>query len=334
MEDKAGDAACFSLASLVPYTGLVVLLTYMSSVFSWLGCYGILILVPALVAFFFGGLFFNFVTWGVISMALLRNPAGACCTCPCFFVCSFIIYLAVGTGSPVLRSWEIESLEPMEHVGLCTDVWRDFKGSIYFEDGSLSEDDKMPQAFPINVPRCYAKHHKNSKTEWFDCHFMVRPVFQCDGSRHYEVSDACEEPRACAWAITGSTWDVPSPPEKPECLPGRGLCGFRTMAEIMVPPITESSKHTFQKELQAAGKQFPGNLTGESPLLDLVNPEEEAASLRFWRPVYYLLLFLYVPLGALASLVRAAFELCGGSAIQCSWNPSDDSSPFSSPEDE
>ncbi|CAE7806269.1 unnamed protein product [Symbiodinium sp. CCMP2592] len=329
MEENTGAAALLGLASLVPYTGLVLVLTYSTSIMNSLGLCGLLIIFPAMVVFFFGGLGFNFLTWGLIFMALGDSPVGGCCACPCFFVCAFVLYLASGTGSPVLRSWQIDSLKPLEHVGICTEEWRDFQGSIYFEDGSLAEDHHMPRAIPINITHCYAERQKGRVTEWRDCHFMVRPVFQCDVSPFYAVSDACTEPRACAWAITGSIWEVPAPPEKPECRPGRGLCGFMMTPEMFAPMITDESKDTFHKELQAAGKEFPGNLTGTSPLLSLVNPKQEAASLRWWRPVYYLLIFLYVPFGALVALLVAACEFRGGRTIQCSlWNRSEgDSSP-------
>ena len=309
LDTDAAAASQLSLLCLIPYAGLALLLTYWKAISISTHLLGLLILIPAIAAFFFGGLGFNMLTWGFIFMALCDNPAGMCCVCPCFFICAMVLFLALGLNSPVQRSWEIDALEPMRGVGMCSEEWGDFKGSIYFKDGALTQQGRMPKPLLINIARCYSEVNKGRPPTWYSCHFVLQPVFQCDVDSSYldfEFSDACK-PRGCAWAITADSSATPAAPAVPDCgrRHGQGLCGFATDLVMLMPLINEESKDTFHQALQDAAAQYPGNLTSASPLLSLVNPKEESASLRSWVPVYYLLLFLYVPFGAMSAFLLA-----------------------------
>ncbi|CAE7740668.1 unnamed protein product, partial [Symbiodinium pilosum] len=175
-------------------------------------------------------------------------------------------------NSPVQRYWEIESVEPLRHVGLCASSWHDFQGSIYFRDGTLHEHGQLPEAKSIEIARCYDEHHKNAPPTYYNCKFRARPVFQCDSHDSYsEMSDTCMQPRACAWAITASTSEWPLPPETPDCgKRSQGLCGFVTDMTKLIPKMMENSTSmdAFHDAMQAAAANFSG-LTSESPLLSL-----------------------------------------------------------------
>ena len=101
-EDPA-SAFLLGLKGLVPYGGLAVVLTYSKSIASSLGCCAFFIIIPTLVAFFFGGMGFNAFTWAVVFASLCNSSLGICCICPCFVVCVLVIHLAVGLSQGIVR---------------------------------------------------------------------------------------------------------------------------------------------------------------------------------------------------------------------------------------
>ncbi|CAJ1387147.1 unnamed protein product [Effrenium voratum] len=300
------EARMLGVAALVPY-GLTVLINFKG--IASCGCIAV-VLIPILALFFGSG--------GAISVGLCGNPVGMCCICPCFFVCAGVLALGLGLNSPVLRYWEIESSEPLRHISVCdTARWQDSTGAIYFYDGALTEHGEMPPSIAINISHCWGTRRKNSVTTlWNDCYFLVRPVFQCDysGPPGLQMSDDCEEPQACAWALTSGAsqyGQLPEPPKVPDCGGGRGLCGFTTHLLNHYPEMTqvESSMDTFRVELEAAARQYSlSSLTADSPFLNLVNPKAEAEKLATYVPIYYLLLFLYVPFGAVCAFLLLLFK--------------------------
>lgn len=87
-----------------------------------------------------------------------------------------------------------------------------------------------------------------------------------------------------------------------------------TDLEQLIP--VNASMSTFQDALDAAGRHFPGHLTAESPLLDLVNPVEVTGSSGVWVPIYYVLLFIYVPFGILLAWLQPLWQSGCGGALQ------------------
>ncbi|CAE7248915.1 unnamed protein product, partial [Symbiodinium necroappetens] len=197
--------------------------------------------------------------------------------------------LAVGKNGHCLRFWE--GSQPLRQVDVCdVEEWKDFRGSIYFQNGALTQHGRTMPAFPINITACFAIAGGHQPDLQEDCYFMVRPVFQCDD----EGPDgglplSCVAPHACAWAITANTSSMPQ--------------------------HVNASMSAFEDALETAGRHFPG-LTAESPLLYLVNPVEVTGSLGAWVPIYYVLLFIYVPFGTLLAWLQPAWQSGCGGALQ------------------
>ena len=187
--------------------------------------------------------------------------------------------LAGGKNGHCVRFWE--GSQPLRQVGICDiEEWKDFRGSIYFRDAAVTQHGDTMPAVSINITACFAIARGNQPDLQEGCYFMLRPIFQCDDdSPDGGLPLSCVEPRACAWAITANTSSIPEPPQSPNCL-SSGLCGFVTDLEQLIPGMlhVNASMSTFQDALDAAGRHFPGHLTAESPLLDLVNPVEAEAS--------------------------------------------------------
>ena len=61
----------------------------------------------------------------------------------------------------------------------------------------------------------------------------------------------------------------------------------------------------FHDVLQEAAERFAGNLTAQSPLLSLANPKQAIASLGARLPLFVLLLFLFMPFGAISAILVA-----------------------------
>ena len=91
------------MKGLVPYSGLAVVLTYSKSIANSLGSCAFLIIIPTLVAFFFGGMGFNAFTWAVVFASLCNSSLGICCVCPCFAICALLMYLAVGLSQDIVK---------------------------------------------------------------------------------------------------------------------------------------------------------------------------------------------------------------------------------------
>ena len=116
-------------------------------------------------------------------------------------------------GSSVHRFWELERLWRLDHVGLCTNEWRDFKGSIYFDDGALTHGE-IPQTTAVDISECFSE----GEDLIHSCHFLVQPVFQCTAATaQLDVPDSYTDPQPCAWAVTASIDKVPLRPQLPEC---------------------------------------------------------------------------------------------------------------------
>ena len=297
------------------------MLTYWKAIQNGCGlCVGLLLIVPPIAVFWLGGLLFNVVAWSAICLSLCNRPRGMCCAFPCFAVAFGVLTLSIGMNSPLPWYWEIERSQVLRHVSVCdSKQWKDSTGPIYFRDGALTQHGQMPKAVPINITHCWEKTLKplkiGSRKQWLNCYFMVQPVFQCDysGLPSPLMSDACTEPQACAWAVTSAASlgfvNFPEAPKVPDC--GKpGLCGFATHLLFHYPEVKQdSSIDAFHAELQAAARQYSVDLTAESPLLHLVNPAEEAAALGAVAPIFYLLLLLYMPFGAICAFLLL---LCKG----------------------
>ena len=167
-------------------------------------------------------------------------------------------------GSSVHRFWELERLWRLDHVGLCTNEWRDFKGSIYFDDGALTHGE-IPQTTAVDISECFSE----GEDLIHSCHFLCSLYF-----------------------------NAPLPPPSWTCLihalirnraPGLSLqastrfhcdLNFLSVAaegfvEQLMPAMTwnRESMDMFHDVLQEAAKRFAGNLTAQSPLLPLANPK-------------------------------------------------------------
>ena len=47
-------------------------------------------------------------------------------------------------------------IEPLHDVDLCSTAgWKDFKGGIYFEDGALTQDERMPPVIKLDIQQCF-----------------------------------------------------------------------------------------------------------------------------------------------------------------------------------
>ena len=160
----------------------------------------------------------------------------------------------------------------------------------------------------------------------------LRPVFNCDP----RLSKTCTTPRACAWAITASEDSEvvrrPDPPKAADC-GTPGVCGLVFGMNFFMPAMAANSTNmkTFHQLLQTAGRQFPGNLTADSPLLALANPAELRRASEEAVERFYKLLIVYVPLGAFLGLLVAAVRASWQTGESTQTDTEDDSTAFGSP---
>ena len=344
----APPSPAFFLCGLVGFLAGAVGLTVWRAAYERSEVTGMLILMPSIVAFSLGGLFFNVRTWGFVGKALVSDAAGtvmaACSFFACLLVALVVLMFAAAEQSPASLYWEFEGIK--RDVSLCsTEEWKDYKGGIYFQDGALTEHGHTTQALHISISPCYVRVEGSDVTVdeiYYNCYFAVRPIFQCDSSSALDVSDACISPRACAWAITsgegedGTRAPPLEPPKAPDCgTSGARLCGevFRLKKFMREMAAQPKSIEAFYRALQTAGRQLPGNLTEESPLLFLTNPEEQLANVRPLAGFYYFLLLIYVPFSAVVGLLVLARRGCGNSARPFARLEEDDESGVTSMSD-
>lgn len=293
------------------YVWLAIAVTYLSEIRS-IGVVGVWLDLALQLVFLVFGELVNHCSW----VEILGHQLGRY-----HWILSLPIFLglrslAAGKNGHCLRFWE--GSQPLRQVDVCdVEEWKDFRGSIYFQNGALTQHGRTMPAFPINITACFAIAGGHQPDLQEDCHFMVRPVFQCDDDGpDGGLPLSCVAPRACAWAITANTSNMPQPPQTPGCSTS-GLCGFVTDLKQLMPGMlhVNASMSPFEDALETAGRHFPG-LTAESPLLYLVNPVEVTGSLGAWVPIYYVLLFIYVPFGTLLAWLQPAWQSGCGGALQ------------------
>lgn len=80
--------------------------------------------------------------------------------------------LAGGKNGHCVRFWE--GSQPLRQVGICDiEEWKDFRGSIYFRDGAVTQHGDTMPAVSINITACFAiargnQHCRKAATLWCD----------------------------------------------------------------------------------------------------------------------------------------------------------------------
>eukprot|EP00437_Effrenium_voratum_P030302 CAMPEP_0181409804 /NCGR_PEP_ID=MMETSP1110-20121109/7011_1 /TAXON_ID=174948 /ORGANISM="Symbiodinium sp., Strain CCMP421" /LENGTH=249 /DNA_ID=CAMNT_0023532329 /DNA_START=243 /DNA_END=992 /DNA_ORIENTATION=- len=213
--------------------------------------------------------------------------------------------------SPLHQYWQL-SATPLQGLHVCDiNEWKDATQGLYFNDGAISSDSRLFKPFPVTVRKC---DRVTDRAPWNSCSFLVRPIVPCDAQDgHLGFSD-CRNSEVCAWDIVREdapdSWLNPlgtatSLGKVPRCDQGSGLCGWVASLGRMVGRYSGGSDglRELNLGLKLAADHFDVKSGEGLPLLHLGDPSQAAKELSAWQPLFFALVFFYVPATVVAMCI-------------------------------
>eukprot|EP00928_Gymnodinium_smaydae_P009292 TRINITY_DN13451_c0_g1_i1.p1 TRINITY_DN13451_c0_g1~~TRINITY_DN13451_c0_g1_i1.p1 ORF type:complete len:340 (+),score=39.27 TRINITY_DN13451_c0_g1_i1:50-1021(+) len=223
----------------------------------------ILFMIVGIFSTFFFGIVFNMLGWSALAEGLCRSqPHIAVVTVPPFLTFVLLIFLTVGTDSPLPEYMIMTASPALRQVSVCDwPTWNTSESGVYFRDTTLSRNGMDVGGVVATVSRC----SRGKKGNWVSCQFGVRPIFQCESAL-----GNCEGESPCAWAVTvDGTIPVAVPCGESNTA---SLCGFVASFPASSGEGNSESKAEMAAAIQEAAKALNVSYSGEAPMVRLANP--------------------------------------------------------------